>query len=107
MIEKGRKLEFFLDNKLKLNLKIFCVNKTKRGLSFLGYVLFKNKIHLNKNSRRRFRTKLKAYEHQLNQNKWNQSEYQKHLLPLLAFAQKADSSVFRKQCIIQTIKDDN
>jgi RNA-directed DNA polymerase len=107
LIEKGKQLEQFLDEKLKLNLKIFCVNKTQFGLSFLGYVLFKNKIHLNKNSRKRFRTKLKEYEHQLTQNKWTQSEYQKHLLPLLAFAQKADSSAYRKQCIMQTIKDDN
>jgi len=102
LIEKGKQLEKFLNDKLQLNLKIFCINKTQFGLSFLGYVLFKNKIHLNKNSRKRFRTKLKEYEQQLNQNKWTQSDYQKHLLPLLAFAQKAESSVFRKQCIMQT-----
>lgn len=107
LIEKGKQLEQFLDEKLQLNLKIFCVNKTEFGLSFLGYVLFKNKIHLNKNSRKRFRTKLKEYEQQLKQNKWTQSDYQKHLLPLLAFARKAESSLFRKQCIMQTIKDDN
>lgn len=107
LIEKGKLLERFLNENLKLDLKIFCVNKTHFGLSFLGYVLFKNKMHLNKNSRKRFRTKLKEYEQQLTQNKWTQSEYQKHLLPLLAFAQKADSSVFRKQRITETIKDDN
>lgn len=107
LIEKGKLLEHFLNEKLQLKLKIFCVNKTQFGLSFLGYVLFKNKIHLNKNSRKRFITKLKEYEQQLKQNNWSQTDYQKHLLPLLAFAQKADSSAFRKQCIMQTIKDDN
>jgi RNA-directed DNA polymerase len=107
LIEKGKLLEQFLNEKLQLKLKIFCVNKTRFGLSFLGYVLFKNKIHLNKNSRKRFVTKLKEYEQQLKQNNWSQTDYQKHLLPLLAFTQKADSSAYRKKCIMQTIKDDN
>jgi hypothetical protein len=107
LIEKGKQLEQFLNEKLQLNLKFFYINKTKFGLSFLGYVLFRNKIHLNKSSRKRFRTKLKVYEEQLYMDNWTQSDYQKHLLPLLAFAEKADSRAFRKKCIMQIKKDDN
>jgi hypothetical protein len=86
LIENGRLLEQFLLDKLKLKLKFLYSNQTRFGLSFLGYVIFKDKIHLNKNSRKRFSAKLKAYNKKLKHNEWTENEYQKHILPLLAFA---------------------
>ncbi len=101
LIENGRLLEQFLLDKLKLKLKFLYSNQTRFGLSFLGYVIFKDKIHLNKNSRKRFSAKLKAYNKKLKHNEWTENEYQKHILPLLAFAKKADSHNFRNTCLIQ------
>jgi retron-type reverse transcriptase len=102
LLEKGKQFEEFIAAKLKLTLKYFCLNKTIIGLPFLGYVVYKNRLHLNQNSRNRFRAKLKEYEKQLKNSNWSQNQYQAHLLPLLAFAKKAKSSTFRSQCIAQT-----
>lgn len=99
LLETGHRLDTFLSEKLEMQLKPFCLNEAERGLSFLGYVLTPNHIRLNKRSRKRFRLKLKEYEYNRENEIWTEQEYHRHTLPLLAFAQKADSYHFRKKCI--------
>jgi RNA-directed DNA polymerase len=99
LLDLGNQLQFFFENELQLVLKPFCLNKTEKGLPFLGYVLTKHSLHLNKRSRKRFRKKIVLYESNRKNNKWTEIEYQKHMLPLLAFTQKADSYHFRKKIV--------
>lgn len=85
---------------LKLTLKLPIIDKTIRGISFLGYTLKPNKVLLNGRSKRRFKNKLHKYTKLLNTNKWNESEYQNHILPLLAFVKYAYTKRYRKNIII-------
>lgn len=106
LLEIGQAFRQFISATLDLQLKPFCLNKPSAGLPFLGYVVFPHKMHLNKNSRKRFRRKLNEYELKLNNGKWNEQEYQRHIFPLLAFAKKADSFHFRKN-ILNSFNVDN
>lgn len=85
---------------LQLTLKSPIINKTSQGVSFLGYTLKPNLLLLNGRSKRRFKNKLHKYIKLLNTNKWNESEYQNHILPLLAFVKYAYTKRYRKNIII-------
>jgi hypothetical protein len=108
LLAKGKLFEYFIAEKLQLVLKPFCLNSSNHGLPFLGYTVFPNKIQLNTNSRKRFKQKLATYQNNLNKNIWSQQDYQKHVGPLLAFANHANSFSYRQQCLhTLSKKDDN
>jgi hypothetical protein len=87
----------FIKRNLDLELKPFCLNHTSKGLPFLGYIVYPNCLHINKNSRFRFVKKLKVFHKNLENDLWSQSDYQRHIVPLIAFTKKADSYNFRKR----------
>lgn len=101
LLNLGNQLQQFFIDELQLVLKPFCLNKTEKGLPFLGYVLTKQSLHLNKRSRKRFRRKIVLYESYRKNATWTEAAYQQHMLPLLAFAKKADSYHFRKKIVQQ------
>jgi RNA-directed DNA polymerase len=84
---------------LKLTLKPYCINSLEKGLPFLGYVVFKDNIRLNKNSKRRFIQKMKLYHSNVENKKWTQTQYARHVLPLIAFTQHANSINLRRQML--------
>jgi hypothetical protein len=99
LLKKGKQFEDFIKKKLDLELKPFCLNQTKKGLSFLGYRLFPHQVLLNQRSARRFKSKLKRYNYNLNQDIWTQKEFQQHVEPLVAFTEYADMNWWRKLAI--------
>lgn len=99
LLQFGRELKQFISKELKLGLKPFCLNSGDKGLPFLGYLVFPKTIKLAKRSRKRFVKKLNSYNHNLAIGIWGQSDYQKHVLPLIAFTEKAQSLVLRKDIL--------
>lgn len=99
LLNIGHSLSQFIAEQLQLELKPFCLNKTHFGLPFLGYVVYDSRLHLNKNSKKRFRKKLYHYEKQLLLEKWTEKDYQLRIWSLLAFAKKAESKKFREICL--------
>lgn len=85
LLRKGRELKGFLGSVLQIELKPICLNQTLKGLPYLGYLLYPNFVGLNRNSRTRFKKKLELYENNLNTETWTQKDYQRHVLPLVAF----------------------
>jgi len=98
LLQIGSDFQKFIAEELLLQLKPFCLNSTDKGLPFCGYLIFPQKILLNQNSRKRFKTKLIKYTSKLNKEEWNQHEYQSHVLPLIAYAKHADTFGMRKKC---------
>lgn len=99
LIKTGLRLKQYSEKELKLTLKPFCLNKSLKGLPFLGYLLYPDKIRLSPRSRIRFIKKLKIYENHLKSERWTQKEYQNHVLPLIAFTEYAYAKEFRKKVI--------
>lgn len=96
LLRNGRDFESFLNDTLNLTLKLFCLNSVEKGLPFCGYNLFPHKTLLGNNSKKRFKSKLQHFNLKLNNQEWNQKEYQSHVLPLFAFVQHADTFMLRK-----------
>ena len=88
-----------MSDHLKLELKPFCLNSCKKGLSFLGYRLYPDRVELSNQSKKRFAVKYKRYAAYLNSGCWDQDIYQRHILPLLAFAGHADTYNLRNKII--------
>jgi len=99
LLKSGGQFEEYLQTELDLKLKKNVLNQTGRALPFLSYLVFPNRIWLAQNSRKRFINKLNNYTNKYNHNEWTQHQYQQHLLPLFAFAEKASSYNFRKQVL--------
>ena len=99
LIKASSQLKQYSENKLKLELKPFCINRSEYGLSFLGYLLYPEKIRLAHRSRTRFIKKIKVYNNRLDSGLWTQKEYQNHVLPLIAFTEYANAREFRKRIV--------
>lgn len=93
----------FLLIKLALTLKIAFVNRCSHGLDFLGYRMYArpNKLKLNKRSQKRFKRKMIAYHWQLKNGFWTAKDYQRHVIPLLAFTQHANTTKLRQQMLLK------
>lgn len=104
LLDVGESIRSFTGEQLKLQLKPYCLNKTTKGLPFLGYVLFDKTMHLNQRSRKRFRARMNQYWYNLDSGIWDQSDYHMHITPLLAFAQKAESLPFRRK-VMETLNE--
>ncbi len=89
----------YVTENLQLEFKIKIQNKIAAGLPFLGFRIFKHTVRLNKNSKLRFKRKIKLYYNRLNTKTWNQNQFTEHVLPLMAFIKHADSFEFRKKII--------
>lgn len=96
----GQTFQRFLTETLHLELKPFCLNRCHNGLPFLGYRLYKNRVMLSNQSKKRFVGKFKRYTYYLNHELWNEKVYQRHILPLLAFANHADTKSLRTRLLI-------
>ncbi len=95
---KAMQIEEYI-SKLNLTLKPEILNYTDKGLSFLGYRLFKYRIRLNNRSKQRFKKKLIEYNKKLEKRIWTQKCYQCHILPLLDFISKADTICLRNNIL--------
>lgn len=82
---------------LGLFLKPACMNSADKGLPFCGYRIFPHTIRLKQASKKRYSDKLKRYTFLLKKEMWSQSDFQRHVLPLLAFTRHADSAGFRQK----------
>lgn len=99
LLQAGRRFHNYAQEQLKLTLKPFCLNRTDRGMPFLGYLIYPGKVRLSFRSRSRFVKKLTEYENRLLSGVWTQEVYQRHVLPLIAFTEHAHAREFRKTVI--------
>ncbi len=90
----------FLTDNLLLDIKESkCLNYTSKGVGFLGYRIFPDRIMLAKRSRSRFINKFRNYEQLYLSGKWSEDELVSHMLPLVAFTKHADAKSFRKNVL--------
>ncbi len=97
--QAGNKITAFLSENLELTLKTAALNSTSKGLTFLSYLVFPEKIYLAARSRKRYRLKTKIYTGNLEKKIWSQAEFQRHAMALNSFVFHADSLYFRKQVL--------
>ena len=94
-----RQMDMFAFEYLCLSFKPPIYRKSKDGQTFLGYKMMPYHYKLSGRSKRRFRSKLLTYKKFLDEGKWTQNQYEKHILPLVAFTKHAVSKDFRLSCL--------
>lgn len=90
-------IDIYLKKHLQLKLKYNFLQPTKKGLPFLGYVIFPYFVRLKQQSKQRFISKTKFLMQQCQQGKIDEAEYQRKVLPLLAFTMHADTLALRQK----------
>lgn len=85
----------FVEDNFCLRYKPAIINKTEIGVSFLGYRIFPGFVKLNKVSKRRFIRKMSNYKYLLKTGEWCQEEFSRHVLPLIAFTDYANTKTMR------------
>lgn len=104
LIEAQTQLVAFVQSPLGLNCKPACISKNDKGLPFLGYVVFPDRVRLNKQSKQRFIRKYKIAVKRVDSNEWSQADYARHIIPLIAFTKHAQSYGLRKKIFNQDKK---
>lgn len=89
----------YVETELMLEFKPLFLNKTAKGLPFLGYKLYPECIKLKTASKQRFKKKIKQYYKRLENSLWQKSEFSRHVQPLIAFTRYAQTRAMRKKCI--------
>lgn len=95
-----RDIEAFLRDRLQLELKTPCLNSCERGMTFLGYRIYRNHFRLSRRSRKRFCRKLRRYHEKWRNGSWSEEETARHVEPLLSFVRRADSFGLRQRLLM-------
>ena len=98
LLELRKRLAEFVEARLGLSLKQTpYVNRTAKGMDFLGMRVFPQTIRANRASLGRFKRKVRIYDWELAQGYWDESTYQQRMAALTAFLQEADTLGWRRE----------
>ena len=90
----------FLETDLKLELKDNVqVNRSARGLPFLGYRVFADRLMLGPRARRRFGRRLRGYEQEWVSGAWSETDLARHMEALLSYVRFSDSVALRRHIV--------
>ncbi len=92
-------IERFLAETLELELKPVQLNRCRKGIPFLGYRVFPDRIWLSARSKRRFIRKFIDYEAKWVNGEWTIETLTQHMEPLIEFTRFANASAFRGNVI--------
>lgn len=84
----------FLKDELRMQLHPFCMNQTRMGMPFLGYVVYPHELRLNQRSRHRYRQRTKQFAYLTSQGLMSEQEANTRIQCALAFITKANSRHF-------------
>lgn len=96
LLDWCRQYTSFLSDRLKLQTHPIVLNKTRFGLPFLGYIVYPDGLRLGRNSKRRFRQRMKARRDEVRANEITQQKYAVRVQAMYAFIEKADTRGFKK-----------
>lgn len=94
-----KEIEGYADEHLQLTLKEPIIQRTSEKIDFLGYSLCGRRIGLSHHSKRRFESKYRYATKQLDKGIWTETEYQAHIIPLMAFVQHGYTKRYRTNII--------
>ena len=77
-------------------------NRASQGIPWLGFTVYPDRVRLNPNGRRRLRRKLKSLRRNFHHGYLNEFDYQNRAESLLAHAQHADDSNWRRAMLAAT-----
>ena len=98
--EDFKRVQDFIETRLRCALKPESLQPSRNGLPFLGYRVFPYYVRLLAKSKLRYIKKLRSIDRYYRQNEWPEGKCQRRYLPLLAFINHAETFHFRKSIIL-------
>ena len=96
LLELRREVIAFARHFLALELKQEpFINRTRRGMDFLGMRVFPDVVRLGRSSRIRYQRKVRAYGRAFDRGELGELEYQERLTSLTAFTEQANARSWR------------
>ena len=89
LIHQAQQVTEFVEKKLDLTLRPWCMNRSAEGLPFLGYMVRDGCLFLSRRAEDRYRAKVKQAYAQLATGVWSEDDFMAHVQPLLAFRSHA------------------
>lgn len=94
--ELEKRTRDWLSLNLELNLKPEpLINQTCKGMDFLGFRIFPDRVILNRRSRVRFRRRLNGLDRKIQKGVIGEAEYQQRATALIAFATSVEAKSWR------------
>lgn len=93
-------IRYFVEIKLRSELKPEALNRSANGLPFLGYHIFPHHVRLLQKSKQRFIKKLRFVDENYHSGAWSEARCRRHALPLLAFANHADARNLKENLLL-------
>lgn len=90
----------FLASHLHLRLKDnIQINRSVRGLPFLGYQVFPHRLALGPRARHRFARRLAGFEQEVETGHWSETDLARHMEALLSYVRFADTLALRREIV--------
>lgn len=90
----------FLESRLQLRLKAnIQINRSARGLPFLGYRVFPHRLDLGPRARCRFARRLAGFEQEVASGHWSETDLARHMEALLSYVRFADTLALRREIV--------
>lgn len=99
LLEKGRRFEEFIRDTLSLDLKIPCLNRSSRGLGFLGFKVFGTHVLLDRRSRERYRARMFDLLKALEAGALDETVCSRRIAALAAHTEHARARGFRRKVL--------
>ena len=97
--QQERAIRTFLEENLRLELKPFQLNRTKRGIPFLGLRVYCRSLRLSHRARYRFRRKYRANCRMFRAGLLTRTKFLAKMETLFAFLRRTDSVKFRQRIL--------
>jgi len=95
-----RAIRGFLASELGLELKDNVqINRCARGLPFLGYRVFPQRLDLGPRARQRFARRMRGYEAEWREGAWSEADLSRHMEALLSYVRFADTVTLRRRIV--------
>ncbi|MFH1885415.1 MAG: RNA-directed DNA polymerase [Pseudomonadota bacterium] len=99
LLNRGQKLESFLENRLALALRPQCMNRSETGVPFLGFRVFPDRTLLRPGSRWRFSRKMKRLHEEYRSGAISQEDFGSKAEALTAHVAHASTRGFRQSVL--------
>jgi RNA-directed DNA polymerase len=96
-----RAIVAYVETELKGELKPEVLSSSARGVTFLGYRIFPDRMILSRQSKQRFIRKFRLLEARYDAGEWDEAVCQRRASPLLAFLGHARTRKFRESVLLQ------
>ena len=95
LMDKGKNLQYYMQEEFKLDLKQFYLQAANKGLPFLGFLIKNTKVELQQKTKKRFIGKYNLYMNRLIKGKLSQEEFVSHIRPIFNHISYAETNALR------------